>query len=54
MYAETRVRRSAEATDFGCTNHATGIGAAALALMIRKNLELMIEYWWQKLLVSIQ
>ncbi|XP_008214331.2 UPF0764 protein C16orf89 homolog [Nasonia vitripennis] len=41
-WAKTRVRRSGGFTDFGCVNHATGLGAAALALFIRKDIELMV------------
>ncbi|XP_014227908.2 UPF0764 protein C16orf89 homolog [Trichogramma pretiosum] len=32
-------RRSGSFVDYGCVNHATGLGAAALALMIRKDIE---------------
>ncbi|XP_058810643.1 UPF0764 protein C16orf89 homolog [Phymastichus coffea] len=38
-----RKRRSGNFTDFGCVNHATGLGAAVLALFIRKDIEMLRE-----------
>ncbi|XP_011881016.1 PREDICTED: UPF0764 protein C16orf89 homolog isoform X2 [Vollenhovia emeryi] len=32
-------RRESSRTDFGCTNHMTGLGAGTLALFIRENIE---------------